>query len=630
MKKLTILSMLMLLAFFTFAQAQSLSKQSNEITVFNDNFESYDVNTFPSSGGWYLRYNGAGNSYQVVVNSEFHSGLKSMQIKGAPNWTGQIEKTVDVIRDIIYWQGWIKPTGNDGGFGLINSEIPTTGNYGVVFFDHGKIWCQVGYELTVEIQDFTPHQWYKIKVKYNHISKTIDVWIDDVPKISSLQATNISPVYYNTFYMFSEHDGNLFYFDDIEVWYENFSDGLVAYYPFNGDAHDASGNGNHGTVNGATLTTGILDTLNSGYYFDGTGNSIDCGNGSSLQISGDITVCAWVKLQNTDHGQVIVNKYHLDSDKGWLIEVTSDGRVCFDGRPGPGGEMSNSGFSSQSIFDDTWHFLVGQRQNSTWKIYVDSNLNSQNDGSNGDFANSINLMIGVQSDRPSDPAAFSNGVIDNVRIYNSALSDIEIKQLYDEESTPVELSSFTAETGDGQITLKWTTQSETENYGFHVYRSQTKDGDYDKITKDLIPGVGTSDQAHTYTYIDSDVMVGNTCYYKLADVDFAGNMTFHGPISATVNFQPSEYSLSQNYPNPFNPATVINFSLKKPGRVSLKIFNLRGELVRTLVDEGKMAGTHAALWDGTDQQGKKVAAGSYIYSFKTNEFEQSKKLIFMK
>lgn len=212
----------------------------------------------------------------------------------------------------------------------------------------------------------------------------------------------------------------------------NLTEGLVAYYPFNGNANDESGNGNHGTVKGAILTADRFNNSNKAYYFDGNGEYIDCGNGTSLQITGDITVCVWVKVQPISYGQVFVNKYAGASIIGWLVEATSDGRVIFDGRPGFAGEMSNSGFSSQTVNDDTWHFLVGQRQNSIWKIYIDGTLATQRSCSGGNFANSINLMIGVQSDRPSDPAAFSKGIIDDIRIYNRALSDSEIQQLYHE------------------------------------------------------------------------------------------------------------------------------------------------------------------------------------------------------
>lgn len=212
MKKLVFFSFIILTVGLSFVHGQTA-----KVTVFSDNFDTYAVSTFPSSGDWYLRYDGAGSSYQVVVNSPSHSGAQSMQMKGAPSWTAQMEHSVNVQRDIIFWQGWIMPTGNDGGFGLINSTIPTTGNYGVVYFDNGKIWCQVGYSVNVEIDDFLPNQWYKVKVKYDHIAKTIDVWINDIQKVTRLEATNIYSDYYNTFYMFSEHDGNVYYFDDIEV-----------------------------------------------------------------------------------------------------------------------------------------------------------------------------------------------------------------------------------------------------------------------------------------------------------------------------------------------------------------------------------------------------------------------------
>jgi N-acetylneuraminic acid mutarotase len=208
--------------------------------------------------------------------------------------------------------------------------------------------------------------------------------------------------------------------------------------------------------------------------------------------------------------------------------------------------------------------------------------------------------------------------------------NVKVLQVGTWESVPIELSSFTAETGDGLVTLKWTTQSETENYGFHIYRSRMKDKEYDKITKELIPGSGNSDEAHTYCYIDRNVASDNTYYYKLADLDFAGNTAFHRPISVTIDAQPAEYYLAQNYPNPFNPTTNINFSLKKPGNVTLKIYNLQGKLVRTLVDEKKFAGTYSMLWDGTDQQGMKATTGIYIYTLRVNRFEQSKKLVFVK
>jgi hypothetical protein len=118
---------------------------------------------------------------------------------------------------------------------------------------------------------------------------------------------------------------------------------------------------------------------------------------------------------------------------------------------------------------------------------------------------------------------------------------------------PVELSAFTAEARDGIVLLRWTTQTEQDNYGFHLYRAVAGPVDYQRITADIIPGAGTSTVAHHYGYSDRDVGSGLTYFYKLADVAVQGNQTFHGPVSVTVT--PARFALLGNQPNPFSEAT---------------------------------------------------------------------------
>lgn len=194
----------------------------------------------------------------------------------------------------------------------------------------------------------------------------------------------------------------------------------------------------------------------------------------------------------------------------------------------------------------------------------------------------------------------------------------------------VELNSFTAQTDGTIVTLTWTTATETENLGFHIYRSIAKESDYVQITGEMILGAGSSDEAQNYTYTDCDIKSGNTYYYKLADVDFNGNINFHVPISITIEAVPTKYSLAQSYPNPFNPETAINYTLKEAGNVSLKIYNLQGRLVRTLVDQKKPVGSYSVMWNGTDDNGILLASGVYYYTLKVNGFEETKKLTFMK
>jgi hypothetical protein len=93
---------------------------------------------------------------------------------------------------------------------------------------------------------------------------------------------------------------------------------------------------------------------------------------------------------------------------------------------------------------------------------------------------------------------------------------------------------------------------------------------------------------------------------------------------------PITFELGQNYPNPFNPTTTIEYALPEPARVELKILNILGQSVRTLVDEEKGAGYHQALWDGKDERGRSVSNGIYLYQIKAGDFVKTMKMSFIK
>ena len=93
---------------------------------------------------------------------------------------------------------------------------------------------------------------------------------------------------------------------------------------------------------------------------------------------------------------------------------------------------------------------------------------------------------------------------------------------------------------------------------------------------------------------------------------------------------PTSFELSQNYPNPFNPTATIQYALPKAVQVELKVFNILGQVVRTLVDEEKGAGYHQVVWDGTDQTGRPVSTGIYLYQIKAGDFVETKKMQLIK
>ncbi len=94
---------------------------------------------------------------------------------------------------------------------------------------------------------------------------------------------------------------------------------------------------------------------------------------------------------------------------------------------------------------------------------------------------------------------------------------------------------------------------------------------------------------------------------------------------------PEQFELSQNYPNPFNPETTIKYQLTESGEVTLSVFNLLGQQVRTLVSKPQQAGSHSATWDGKDNSGRQVASGIYVYRLKAGDkFTMSKQMLLLK
>ncbi|TDI93487.1 MAG: T9SS type A sorting domain-containing protein [Caldithrix sp.] len=110
-----------------------------------------------------------------------------------------------------------------------------------------------------------------------------------------------------------------------------------------------------------------------------------------------------------------------------------------------------------------------------------------------------------------------------------------------------------------------------------------------------------------------------------------GKTEFIGENLASVQTIPSDYELSQNFPNPFNPATTIRYGLPRDEMVTLKIYNLLGKEVATLLNnERKLAGNYAAIWDGRNNQGQVVASGIYIYQLQAGEFSAIKKMVYVR
>jgi flagellar hook assembly protein FlgD len=93
---------------------------------------------------------------------------------------------------------------------------------------------------------------------------------------------------------------------------------------------------------------------------------------------------------------------------------------------------------------------------------------------------------------------------------------------------------------------------------------------------------------------------------------------------------PGEFSLSQNYPNPFNPSTQILFSVPEEAVVSLKLYNVLGQEVSTLIDDVKPAGVHVATWNGTNDRGERVGSGTYLYRLEAKATRSGSNTLYVK
>jgi hypothetical protein len=117
---------------------------------------------------------------------------------------------------------------------------------------------------------------------------------------------------------------------------------------------------------------------------------------------------------------------------------------------------------------------------------------------------------------------------------------------------------------------------------------------------------------------------------KLAGADGSLINTVARTNSSEVKVIPGAFALHQNFPNPFNPSTKIRFDLPEAGNVNLAIYNLMGQKIRTLSSDNMTPGYHAIIWDGTNDIGSQVATGMYFYSIQSNEFQATKKMLFLK
>ena len=310
--------------------------------------------------------------------------------------------------------------------------------------------------------------------------------------------------------------------------------GLIADYTFNGNANDKSNFNNNGTVINATLTTDRFGNSESAYQFDGTAYIFIPASSSLSSPKTELTQCAWVQITQwgwfgNTYVPVITKSDNYEYNFQYRLGVSQEYLITSINN------WDNTVYAPFSTDLNEWYFIASVLKNDTVKSYVD-----------GILLNTFPIIPGpinydakpleIGRDMPGVEEDFF-GKIDDIKIYNRALSDEEIFNLYE---------------------------------------------------------------------------FGNTTSINENDL-------------TTV----TDFVLNQNYPNPFNPSTIITYQLPINSEVTLKIYDVLGNEVTTLIDEYKEAGSYQLEFN-TASRIKNLSSGIYLYKLQAGSFTSTKKMILIK
>ena len=383
---------------------------------------------------------------------------------------------------------WVKPTGFYGGTcqnNYIMQKGVSTG-YGLEFssqgYSHGGT-CSLpldtlhqnfyGPTAYADNNTYQPYikrnNWYHVVYTFN--GTTAKIYINDTLSLTTQENfttfSSTSPLYLGSFgnssfpYWFN---GVL---DDIRIYNRaidssevtalytapnpvqtstkplTLKDGLIAYYPFNGNALDSSGNNNNPSVNTATLTTDRFGNANSAYLFNGTNSYMQVPASASLDTSSSVSLSLWVKLNGFYTGQCAGNYCvckGLDASTFYRV-VVSD--LAYENSIGnsvcnvPVDTMHESfyGFTTGSqtpvVHTGSWFHIVSTNDGTTANLYINGNLVSTNSNNDAPNANTNDLFFGRYFDITRTPY-WLNGVLDDIRIYNRVIDSSEVTTLYNE------------------------------------------------------------------------------------------------------------------------------------------------------------------------------------------------------
>lgn len=245
------------------------------------------------------------------------------------------------------------------------------------------------------------------------------------------------------------------------------------------------------------------------------------------------------------------------------------------------------------------------------------------------FSNPDKLYIVKRTDMTDPWECLSTTRAGNVLTVSGLNSFSDFAIAGNDNPLPVELASFVSSVSGNNVTLNWSTVSESGNTGFDIERSIVNSQTSNVWSKvGNVVGNGTTTNINNYSFTDRNLSTGKY-NYRIKQIDFNGNFEYFN-LSNEVNIGvPVKFDLSQNYPNPFNPSTKINYDLPVDGKVNISLYDISGRQVAILVNEVKTAGYYTVNFNASS-----LSSGTYFYRISTegngSNFTATKKMMLIK
>ncbi len=394
--------------------------------------------------------------------------------------------------------------------------------------------------------------------------------------------------------------------------------GLNAYWPFNGNAQDQSGNANHGIASGAALAADRFGNANMAYSFNGTTSRIDVPHSSTIDMTTgqDYTMSFWIKSNTGNSNAIPIAKGTYGSINGYAIYVNntgagycnSAGQLSYYVAAGSNGDAcANNPISNDAT---QWYHITGQYKYSTnlTTIFVNSVLQTDMGSSSGTLSNTKKLSFGAYND---GSLAYFNGYLDDIRFYNRLLTQTEINALYNE---PNPAGVFTCTTPSVVLTGTSTTSGITYSWspgGITTYSNNVSvAGTYTLKVTNSVNGCSTSAITAILANTVAPTLTLTASSPSLC-AGSAGTLTASGAPTYSWNFGPTTASVTGT------PSVTTSYSVVGTGTngcvstktISITVYSLSANAG---VDVFVSTGSLVTLGGSPSAS---AGSGSYSYSW---------------